>query len=148
MISAQELQGKWSSIRGKVKEKWGQLTEDDLMIAGGNVDQLVGKIEQKTGETRQAIESFFSDLMRGGGGQSGGIGHVVHEAYEHTRDALGKSRDAVQHVGEQAAQRARDGYRRAEHLVQDYPATSVASAFMGGVLTGIAIGLLLVGDRK
>ena len=43
MINAQELQGQWNQIRGQVKQKWGQLTDDDLQIHGGNIDQLVGK---------------------------------------------------------------------------------------------------------
>ena len=40
-INAQELQGQWNNLRGQVKQKWGQLTDDDLQIHQGNVDQLV-----------------------------------------------------------------------------------------------------------
>ena len=49
-------------VSGQVKEKWGNLTDDDLQIQGGNVDQVVGKIQQKTGETREAIEEFLNNL--------------------------------------------------------------------------------------
>lgn len=38
-INAQELQGQWNELRGKVKEKWGQLSDDDLTVQGGNFDQ-------------------------------------------------------------------------------------------------------------
>ncbi|MHC5543451.1 CsbD family protein, partial [Singulisphaera rosea] len=65
-INAQELQGQWNKLRGQVKEHWGQLTEDDLQIHGGNVDQLVGRIQQKTGEGREAIEKFLTDLTSKG----------------------------------------------------------------------------------
>jgi len=65
-INAQELQGQWTKLRGQVKEKWGQLTDDDLQIHGGNVDQLVGKIQQRTGEGREAIEKFLGDLTSHG----------------------------------------------------------------------------------
>ena len=61
-INAQELQGQWNRLKGQVKEKWGQLTDDDLQISGGNVDQLVGRIQQKTGVARDQIEKFLSDL--------------------------------------------------------------------------------------
>ena len=62
MINAQEMQGKWNKIRGQVKQKWGQLTDDDLTFQSGNVDQLVGRIQQKTGEGREAIEKFLGEL--------------------------------------------------------------------------------------
>ena len=51
-INAQELQGQWNELRGKVKEKWGHLTDDDLEVQGGNFDQLIGRIQKKTGEGR------------------------------------------------------------------------------------------------
>src|SRR5437763_3436513 len=65
-INAQELQGQWNKLRGQVKERWGQLTDDDLQIQGGNVDQLVGRIQQRTGESREAIERFLTDLTSRG----------------------------------------------------------------------------------
>ncbi|MBV8233105.1 MAG: CsbD family protein, partial [Planctomycetaceae bacterium] len=66
-INAQELQGQWNTLRGRLKERWGQLTDDDLQIQDGNVDQLVGRIQQKTGEAREAIENFLTELTSRGG---------------------------------------------------------------------------------
>ena len=43
------VKGEWKQFQGKVKEKWGQLTDDDLQIQGGNVDQLVGRIHSPYG---------------------------------------------------------------------------------------------------
>ena len=58
-INAQELQGQWNKLRGHVKEHWGQLTDDDLQMQGGNIDQLVGRNPRKrTGETREAIKAL------------------------------------------------------------------------------------------
>src|SRR6476469_9591944 len=65
-INVQELQGQWNTLRGQVKERWGQLTDDDLQIQGGNVDQLVGRIQQRTGESRDAIEKYLTDLTSRG----------------------------------------------------------------------------------
>jgi uncharacterized protein YjbJ (UPF0337 family) len=132
MISAQEMQGKWTSMRGKVKEKWGQLTDDDLMFASGNVDQLVGRIQQRTGEARQQIEKFLNDLMH----SSSGVGAAVREKAE---EFAHKAREGY----DQVSGMARQGYRRAERVVQEYPATSVASVFVGGLLTGLCLGFLL-----
>ena len=65
-INAQALQGQWNQVKGQVRERWGQLTDDDLQISGGNVDQLVGRIQQRTGETREAVERFLTDLTARG----------------------------------------------------------------------------------
>ena len=81
-INAQELQGQWNKLRGQVKEKWGQLTDDDLQIHGGNIDQLVGKIQQKTGEGREAIEKFLTELTSQGRSAisqaAGAVGNFAH----------------------------------------------------------------------
>src|SRR5262245_7846004 len=56
MVNQQTLQGNWNEIKGKLRSKWGQLTNDDLQTAHGNVDQLIGLIQRKTGEARSSIE--------------------------------------------------------------------------------------------
>src|SRR5437763_11197876 len=78
-INVQELQGQWNTLRGKVKERWGQLTDDDLQIHGGNIDQLVGRIQQKTGEGRESIEKFLGDLTSRGSS-------VISQTAESVRD--------------------------------------------------------------
>jgi len=57
------LQGKWRELRGRVKAKWGQLTDDELDEIGGNFDVLVGKIQQKYGHAREHIERDLDDLI-------------------------------------------------------------------------------------
>jgi uncharacterized protein YjbJ (UPF0337 family) len=138
MVSAQELQGNWNSIRGKVKEKWGQLTDDDLQIASGNVDQLYGRIQQKTGQTKQQIQEFFSDLLRG-----------FRQGGEHaTGDIMEEPRRAFNRVSEEVSGRFRDGYHRAEQMVQEHPGPSMAGVFLGGVLTGLCIGVCASSRRS
>jgi uncharacterized protein YjbJ (UPF0337 family) len=43
------IEGRWKQIKGKVKEQWGKLTEDDLDIIAGRRDQLLGRIQQRHG---------------------------------------------------------------------------------------------------
>lgn len=62
MLNQQILEGNWQEVKGKVREKWGQLTEDDLSAAQGQIDRLTGIIQRKTGETREAIESYLRDV--------------------------------------------------------------------------------------
>jgi uncharacterized protein YjbJ (UPF0337 family) len=53
--------GRWEQVRGKAKEFWGWLTDDDLTKVKGNYDQLVGLIHERSGESREAIEKRFKD---------------------------------------------------------------------------------------
>jgi uncharacterized protein YjbJ (UPF0337 family) len=49
-------QGRWEELKGRVREKWGQLTDNDLETARGNLEQLIGLIKERTGATVQEIE--------------------------------------------------------------------------------------------
>lgn len=60
------LQGQWRQIRGNIKERWGDLTDDEMTQAEGSWDKLVGIIQQRYGETRENIEQELSRLLEGG----------------------------------------------------------------------------------
>lgn len=49
-------EGRWDQLKGKVKQTWGDVTDDDLDVAEGNYDELVGRIKERTGETQEQIE--------------------------------------------------------------------------------------------
>jgi len=125
MINAQEIQGHWNQMQGKVKQKWGQLTDDDLRIVGGNVDQLIGKLQQKTGETRASIESFLNSLMED-------AAPMMREATERIREGY-----------EQVSQQAKQAYESASDVVVRRPVESLAVVLGLGVLTGALAGLFM-----
>jgi uncharacterized protein YjbJ (UPF0337 family) len=50
------LQGNWKQMKGKVKERWGKLTDDDLDVAEGRADQLAGLIQERYGIAREEAE--------------------------------------------------------------------------------------------
>lgn len=56
-----ELKGDWNIIKGKLKQKWGDLTDDDLDYVEGQKDELVGRIQKRTGQTREAVEKELND---------------------------------------------------------------------------------------
>ena len=62
MIDQQILSGNWREVSGKLKAKWGQLTDNELQAFNGNVEQLVGRIQEKTGESRAAVEQFLDQI--------------------------------------------------------------------------------------
>lgn len=50
------IAGSWKQVKGYVREQWGQLTDDDLEVINGKRDQLVGKIQQRYGRTKDEAE--------------------------------------------------------------------------------------------
>jgi uncharacterized protein YjbJ (UPF0337 family) len=135
-INAQELQGQWNKLRGQVKEHWGQLTDDDLTIQGGNIDQLVGKIQQRTGETRDSIERYLTDLTSRGATAVSQVSEAVSNYAQQAGDRL---RDRYGDIAEQA----RDRYDSAQDMVRQNPGQTVAAAFGIGLVAGLIVGLAL-----
>jgi len=143
MINAQELQGQWNKVRGQLKEKWGQLTDDDLMMQGGNVDQLIGRIQQKTGEGREAIERLLNDLTAKG---SSSVSQAAGAAREYAQQASSYAHQASERLRggyDQAADMARQRYEMAQDSIRHNPGQSVAMAFGVGVALGVVVGLAL-----
>jgi len=135
-INAQELQGQWNQLRGRVKEKWGQLTDDDLAFQGGNVDQLVGRIQQRTGEGREAIERYLGELSSHGASV---VAQATETIGQYAQQAGGRIRDQYG----QLADRARDQFDSAQDLVRHNPGQSLAAAFGVGLVAGLVVGLAL-----
>lgn len=52
-----QAQGKWTQMKGSVKEKWGKLTDDDLKVIDGKRERLVGKIQERYGVTKENAEN-------------------------------------------------------------------------------------------
>jgi uncharacterized protein YjbJ (UPF0337 family) len=56
-----QIAGMWKQTKGKVKEQWGRLTDDELDMIEGRRDQLLGKLQEKYGWTRDQAERELSD---------------------------------------------------------------------------------------
>lgn len=59
-----QIEGKWKEFKGQAKVKWGELTDDELDVAEGRRDQLVGKIQQKYGIAKEEAERQVDDWSR------------------------------------------------------------------------------------
>ena len=57
-----EIEGKWKQSMGKVKEKWGKLTDNDLTAINGKKEQLVGKIRERYGIAKEAAEKQLDEF--------------------------------------------------------------------------------------
>ncbi|RPA70055.1 CsbD family protein [Cyclobacteriaceae bacterium YHN15] len=54
-----KLKGNWNELKGKLKERYAELTDDDLMYAEGQEDQLLGKIQKKTGAAKEELSKLL-----------------------------------------------------------------------------------------
>lgn len=57
-----KAKGDWNIIKGKLKQKWGGLTDNDLLCEDGKEDEMFGRIQKRTGATREAIEDVFNEV--------------------------------------------------------------------------------------
>lgn len=55
------LEGNWKQYKGRIKERWGLLTDDDMEFIGGNFDRLVGRIQEKYGKKKEEIQQEISN---------------------------------------------------------------------------------------
>jgi len=60
-----EVKGDWNITKGKLKQKWAKLTDDDLVFVEGKHDELLGRIQKRTGETREEVEKALKAASSG-----------------------------------------------------------------------------------
>ena len=139
-VNQQTLEGNWNEIKGKLHEKWGDVTKDELQRARGNIDQLVGLIQRKTGEAREQIEDFLNELTGGG---AGAVSRVAETVRNYASQAAGAVGGSMEDVTGRARDAVRGGYVQTERMIQQRPMESLAVGFGAGLITGVVIGLII-----
>ncbi len=61
MMNKDEVSGNWKQFKGKVKQQWGKLTDDDMTVIEGKRDQLVGKVQERYGYAKDQAEKEVTD---------------------------------------------------------------------------------------
>lgn len=62
MANTTELKGTWNEQKGKLKQKFATLTDNDLMFAEGKKDEMMGKLQIKLGKTKEELHKMISEL--------------------------------------------------------------------------------------
>ena len=135
-VNQQTLEGNWNEIKGKLRERWGNLNQDELQQAKGNIDQLVGLIQRQTGEARDKVEKFLTELTTNGSG-------AVSKATENVRNYAQQAAENVQGMSQQATDKMKAGYEETERVVRERPFESLAVCFGAGIVTGLFVGLMM-----
>ena len=63
-MNSDVIKGKWKQLTGKIKERWGDLTDDDLQAADGHAEYLVGKLQERYGWSKERAEQEVRDFSR------------------------------------------------------------------------------------
>ena len=137
MATQQELSGKWKQLAGKVKEKYGQITDHDLTRVEGNIDQLVGLVQEKTGQTREQIEAFLEECGESCESMMGRVSEYASAAGETMKEGY----DSV-------AEQTKRGYDASVKSLSRHPLESVGTAFGIGLVAGLLIGISLGAQRE
>lgn len=139
------MQGSWNEAKGKVKSKWGRLTDDDLTQAEGRKDRLVGMIQQRYGIAREKAEEQLDEFMSASEGMISkakeGAQEVVEKGKEYVekgKEYVEKGKEYVQNTS--ASQMAGD----LKELIGKHP---VHSAIIG-IGLGFLIGRLLTSSNR
>jgi uncharacterized protein YjbJ (UPF0337 family) len=56
-----QLKGNWNIVKGKLKQKYANLTDDDLQYIEGKEDELIGRIQKRTGRTKEEVQKALDD---------------------------------------------------------------------------------------
>ena len=137
MATKSELSGKWNQLAGKVKEKYGQISDHDLSRVEGNVEQLVGLVQQKTGQTREQIEAFFQECGEACESIKGRVSEYASAAGESLKEGYGN-----------VAEQTKRGYDASVKTLSRHPLESVGTAFGIGMVAGLLIGISIGAQRE
>lgn len=57
-----KIKGNWNQIKGQLKQKYGDLTDDDLTYTEGKEDELLGRLQEKTGESKEKLKNYIDQI--------------------------------------------------------------------------------------
>ena len=63
-MNTTELKGNWNELKGKLKQKYADLTDDDLLYEEGKEDELFGRLQQKIGQTKEQITEWYNEELK------------------------------------------------------------------------------------
>ena len=140
MVS-QATAGSWNELKGRIRAKWGSVTDDMLEESKGNMQALVGKIQRTTGERIEAIQEFLNS----GADKAATLYERTSEAVRSGAEKVaGKVSEETRYVTDAVKQ----GASQAGELIQARPLESLSFTFVAGMAAGLAVALVLIPKPK
>jgi uncharacterized protein YjbJ (UPF0337 family) len=98
-MNKETFEGKWNMLKGKAKEQWGKLTDDDLMRINGKKEQLIGKLQERYGFLKSRAEQEVANWEHTCSSCSSGM-----EGMEHHHNASANSHEEMHHASHMGKQ--------------------------------------------
>jgi uncharacterized protein YjbJ (UPF0337 family) len=147
MLTREELQGTWTQLKGQIRERWGQITDDELQQVHGDGEQLLGFLQKKTGQSRQDLEKFIRQSMDKGRQVGERAQGYVQQAADTARDYAQRATQSVREGYDSVEQSMEEGYDEAQQMVRSRPMESLGAAFGAGLVAGVLVSLMLRSSR-
>ena len=140
-MNEEQVKGSWNDVAGAVREKYGQITSDDIALANGSLQQLIGTIQKKTGDARETIEKFLESA-------GGSASTYVNRVREHAGDYAANAGTIAKDQYARASEAVSDGVESAKEVVTQRPMEAVLTAFGIGIAAGAIFALSLSSRRR
>ena len=128
------VEGNWKQIKGRVKERWGKLTDDDLTAIAGRRERLEGMIQERYGYARERARNEIDDWSRS-------IASSLEEQIASLRSGIQTLSSTVERIAQEQFPRARstakDALNDAEEALKRNPLVFIAIALGLGFLIGV-----------
>ncbi len=134
---------RWDAIKGQLKQRYGQLTDDDLTFAEGKGEELLARLGEKLGVSPDELDATLDEIYHAAGGR---LDKARDKAADLADDVRAKASAAATEVKaqaevayDQARQRARGLREDGEEYVRQNPRESVVAALFAGFIVGLLI---------
>ena len=131
----QSSEDQWTQIKQIVRDKWGDFAENDFANVRHSAEDVIGLVQQKTGEAKSQIEDYLNRVAPNN--------KLIQNLRQIAGDYATSARENVDSVAQQASEQAKAGYEQTERVVREKPMESLAVCFGVGLLAGVIGGLLV-----
>lgn len=135
--------GSWNRIKGKLKQKYAQFTDEDLVFVEGKAGELLGRLQTKLGLTEDAVIGLLNGMKESAVNFGEGVRDKVSEATARVGEVVGNAKAKVTEAAGEAYDHARQSARtlqgRAESYVAEQPLKALLTALAVGFVAGILI---------
>jgi uncharacterized protein YjbJ (UPF0337 family) len=132
--------GSWNKIKGTLKQKYAQFTDDDLTFVEGKGDELLGRLQAKLGLSKDAVLGMLHELKDSAVNFGHSVQDKVSDAAARVGEAVGDAKAKVTEVAGDAYDCAREGARtiqgKAENFVTQQPMKALLTALAVGFVAG------------